>query len=147
MSASQGSVRPGSAHKSPASQPPAGWVALVGAGPGDGGLLTVRGAELLGQAGLVVAGTDLAAVTAERSLLEALAAGCSAPVGAYAEGAEPLRMRVAVMSTDGTRMLRAHGSASGADARRLGRDLAAELLGRGASDLISGQQGQGEQQE
>jgi len=101
-------------------------------------------------AALLAAVTDeasVAAVTAERSLLEALAAGCSAPVGAYAEGAEPLRMRAAVMSTDGTRMLRAHGSASGADARRLGRDLAAELLGRGASDLISGQQGQGEQQE
>jgi len=101
-------------------------------------------------AALLAAVTDeasVAAVTAERSLLEALAAGCSAPVGAYAEGAEPLRMRAAVMSTDGTRVLRAHGSASGADARRLGRDLAAELLGRGASDLISGQQGQGEQQE
>ena len=101
-------------------------------------------------AALLAAVTDeasVAAVTAERSLLETLAAGCSAPVGAYAEGTEPLRMRAAVMSTDGTRMLRAHGSASGADARRLGRDLAAELLGRGASDLISGQQGQGEQQE
>ena len=101
-------------------------------------------------AALLAAVTDeasVAAVTAERSLLETLAAGCSAPVGAYAEGAEPLRMRAAVMSTDGTRVLRAHGSASGADARRLGRDLAAELLGRGASDLISGQQGQGEQQE
>jgi len=101
-------------------------------------------------AALLSAVTDeasVAAVTAERSLLEALAAGCSAPVGAYAEGTEPLRMRAAVMSTDGTRVLRAHGSASGADARRLGRDLAAELLGRGASDLISGQQGQGEQQE
>jgi len=101
-------------------------------------------------AALLAAVTDeasVAAVTAERSLLETLAAGCSAPVGAYAEGTEPLRMRAAVMSTDGTRVLRAHGSASGADARRLGRDLAAELLGRGASDLISGQQGQGEQQE
>jgi hydroxymethylbilane synthase len=101
-------------------------------------------------AALLAAVTDeasLAAVSAERSLLEALAAGCSAPVGAYAEGTGPLRMRAAVMSTDGTRVLRAHGSAPGADARRLGRDLAAELLRRGAADLISGQQGAGEQQD
>ena len=44
---------------------------------------------------------SMAAVTAERSLLEALEAGCSAPVGAYAAGLEPVRMRAAVMSTDG----------------------------------------------
>ena len=80
---------------------------------------------------------SLAAVTAERSLLEALEAGCSAPVGAYAAGTEQLRMRAAVMSTDGSRVLRTHGSAPGADAWQLGRDLAAELLRSGACDLIT----------
>jgi hydroxymethylbilane synthase len=78
-----------------------------------------------------------AAVTAERSLLEALAAGCSAPVAAHAVGAEQLSMRAAVMSTDGSRVLRAHGGAPSAAARQLGRDLAAELLRSGAGDLIS----------
>jgi porphobilinogen deaminase len=46
-------------------------------------------------------------------------------------------MRAAVMSTDGSRVLRAHGGAPGAGAWQLGRDLAAELLRSGASDLIS----------
>ena len=96
-------------------------------------------------AALLDAVTDLAslaAVTAERSLLEALQADCSAPIGAYAawpaggSGVVPpskhgqLRMRAAVMSTDGRRMLRAYGTAAAADARRLGRDLAEELLGQ-----------------
>jgi hydroxymethylbilane synthase len=91
---------------------------------------------------------SVAAVTAERSLLEALEAGCSAPIGAYATATlEQLRLQAAVMSTDGTRVLRAHGSAPTADARQLGRDLAAELLRAGASDLISAPQGTDEQQE
>lgn len=94
-------------------------------------------------AALLQALTDqasLAAVTAERSLLEALEAGCSAPIGAYAAGTEQLRMRAAVISTDGSRVLRAHGSAPGAEAWQLGRDLAAELLRAGAGNLISGPQ-------
>jgi uroporphyrinogen III methyltransferase/synthase len=37
-----------------------GWVAFVGAGPGDEGLLTVRGARLLGEAALVVAEEEVA---------------------------------------------------------------------------------------
>jgi hydroxymethylbilane synthase len=94
-------------------------------------------------AALLAAANDeasMAAAVAERSLLEALAAGCSAPVGGYAAGTGQLLMRAAVLSPDGTRALRAHGRAPVADARQLGRDLAAELLRRGASDLISSPQ-------
>ena len=80
---------------------------------------------------------SMAAAVAERSLLEAFAAGCSAPVGGYAAGTEQLLMHAVVLSADGTRALRAHGTAPAADARRLGADLAAELLRRGAADLVS----------
>jgi hydroxymethylbilane synthase len=97
--------------------------------------------ELAALLGAVTDQVSLAAVTAERSLLEALEAGCSAPIGAYAAVPagqhDQLRLQAAVMSTDGRRVLRAHGTAAAADARLLGRDLAAELLRAGASDLIS----------
>jgi len=108
--------------------------------PGQGALAVECRDGEPGLAALLGAVTDpvsLAAVTAERSLLEALEAGCSAPIGAYAAVPDQLRLQAAVMSTDGRRVLRAHGTAAAADARRLGRDLAAELLRAGASDLIS----------
>jgi len=41
------------------SQPKPGLVAFTGTGPGDTGLLTLRAAELLGQANLVIGGPDL----------------------------------------------------------------------------------------
>jgi hydroxymethylbilane synthase len=107
--------------------------------PGQGALAVECRADEPELAALLQAVTDpasMAATTAERSLLAALEAGCSAPVGAYAVGLEQLRMRAAVMSTDGSRVLRAHGGAPGADASQLGRDLAAELLRSGAADLI-----------
>jgi uroporphyrinogen III methyltransferase/synthase len=37
-----------------------GWVAFIGAGPGDEGLLTMRGARLLAAAGLVIADAEVA---------------------------------------------------------------------------------------
>jgi hydroxymethylbilane synthase len=90
--------------------------------------------------GAVTDPASMAAVMAERSLLEALAADCSAPVAACASGAEELRMRAAVMSADGRRVLRAHGATPAARARQLGRDLAAQLLrsGRPISSASTG---------
>jgi hydroxymethylbilane synthase len=108
--------------------------------PGQGALAVECRSGDPGLAALLEAVTDhasLAAVTAERSLLEALEPGCSAPVGAFAVGFSQLRMQAAVISTDGSRVLRAHGVAPGAEASQLGRDLAAELLASGAGDLIS----------
>jgi hydroxymethylbilane synthase len=73
-----------------------------------------------------------AATTAERSLLAALQAGCSAPVGGYAAGAGELRLRACVVAADGETALRASAGGPASEAERLGRDVAAELLRRGA---------------
>jgi hydroxymethylbilane synthase len=108
--------------------------------PGQGALavecLAAR-SELAALLGAVNDPASMAGVTAERSLLEALEAGCSAPVGAYAAGVGQLRMQAVVLSGDGGRVLRAHGAAPAGEARRLGRDLAAELLRSGAGDLVN----------
>jgi hydroxymethylbilane synthase len=107
--------------------------------PGQGALAIECRAgepELAALLGAVTDPASMAAVTAERSLLETLAAGCSAPVAAHAAGADAMRMRAAVMSADGSHVLRAHGGAPAAMARQLGQDLAAELLRSGADGLI-----------
>jgi len=108
--------------------------------PGQGALaVECRAAdvELVARLEAVTDPVSVAAVTAERSLLEALEAGCSAPIGAYAAGTDQIRMQAAVISPDGGRVLRAHGTAAADGARQLGRDLAAELLEAGAAELIS----------
>jgi hydroxymethylbilane synthase len=73
-----------------------------------------------------------AATTAERSALAALEAGCSAPVGAYAAGTDELRLRAVVVAADGATALRASRGGTADEAEALGREVAAELLGRGA---------------
>jgi len=74
-----------------------------------------------------------AATTAERTLLAALEAGCSAPVGGYAAGADGLRLRAIVVAADGETALRASASGPSDEAEHLGRSVAAELLRRGAA--------------
>jgi hydroxymethylbilane synthase len=85
-----------------------------------------------------------AAVSAERAVLAALEAGCSAPVGALAEVAEgddgeELWLRAVALSEDGAVAVRRSASGSPADAERIGRDLAEEMLTDGASGLIEEQ--------
>jgi hydroxymethylbilane synthase len=95
-----------------------------------------------------------AAVTAERSLLAALEAGCSAPVGAYASlqaGSNRLHLDAVVLGSVagslppgvldartavGRMVIRERGEADAVDAARLGRDLAARMLGLGAAGLM-----------
>jgi len=80
---------------------------------------------------------SMAATAAERSLLEVLGAGCSAPVAAYAAVTnDGLDMCAAVLSTDGSTVLRAHNRGTPAEARQLGGGIAAELLRAGAAQLI-----------
>ena len=85
-----------------------------------------------------------AAVTAERAMLAALEAGCSAPVGALAEVVEDLddagriveglSLRGVAATTEGA-LLRASITGKTTEAESLGRSLAAELLDLGAESL------------
>lgn len=83
-----------------------------------------------------------AAVTAERSLLATLEAGCSAPVAALADvcedadGAWELYLRGAVFSPDGTHAIRLSGTGTLTDAVGVGSRLAAELLAEGADHIL-----------
>ncbi len=86
-------------------------------------------AELLGQ---IDDQASRAATDAERSLLAALQAGCTAPVGAYAAGTDALRLDAIVAAADGGEALRASAAGPVSEAGRIGRQVAAELLSRGA---------------
>ena len=78
-----------------------------------------------------------AAVTAERTVLAELAAGCSAPLGAYAAGTETLQLTAVVVAVDGGHAVRASVTGPAAQAARLGRDVAAELLALGAGTIVA----------
>ncbi|MCV7042084.1 hydroxymethylbilane synthase [Mycolicibacterium moriokaense] len=87
-----------------------------------------------------------AAVTAERALLSALEAGCSAPVGAIAEVVESIdedgrvfeevSLRGCVAALDGSDVIRASGVGTTDRARELGLSVADELFELGARELM-----------
>ncbi|MBW5422066.1 hydroxymethylbilane synthase [Streptomyces sp. BG9H] len=87
-----------------------------------------------------------AAVTAERSLLAALEAGCSAPVGALADLladgqiVKEMRLRGVVGTTDGSTLVQLSTTGpvpeTETQAMALGRELAVEMLAKGAAGLM-----------
>jgi hydroxymethylbilane synthase len=97
------------------------------------------------EARAMLAGLDHAdtrtAVAAERALLAALEAGCSAPVGALAEIAEgdsgtEVFLRGSVTAVDGSDAVRLSATGPTADAEDVGRRLAADLLAEGADQMM-----------
>ncbi|MFE2288485.1 hydroxymethylbilane synthase [Streptomyces sp. NPDC059443] len=87
-----------------------------------------------------------AAVTAERALLAALEAGCSAPVGALADlladgqNVNEMRLRGVVGTLDGSTLVQLSTTGpvpqSYDEAMALGRELADEMLAKGAAGLM-----------
>jgi hydroxymethylbilane synthase len=93
------------------------------------------------------------AVAAERALLAALEAGCTAPVAALADTVEPdpddpdelgaavngvgeIYLRGVAAAVDGSSIVRLSATGSPRDPEALGRRLAADLLEAGAAELI-----------
>ncbi|MDQ6875911.1 MAG: hydroxymethylbilane synthase [Actinomycetota bacterium] len=88
-----------------------------------------------------------AAVDAERALLAALDAGCTAPVGALAEVAAgetdedaEIYLRGSVTALDGSDSVRLSATGPIAEAGAIGRRLAADLLAAGAHRFLNSQQ-------
>ncbi|WP_229054736.1 hydroxymethylbilane synthase [Aeromicrobium sp. Leaf350] len=83
-----------------------------------------------------------AAVTAERTLLATLEAGCSAPVGALAEVAwgddgDELWLRAVVTDPSGSPSIRLSAIGVPTDAAALGHRLATEMLAEGADQIMA----------
>ncbi|NEB00193.1 hydroxymethylbilane synthase [Streptomyces sp. SID13726] len=117
--------------------------------PGQGALAiecTADNADLIAALGELDDPFTRAAVTAERSLLAALEAGCSAPVGALADLladgqiVKEMRLRGVVGTTDGSRTVQLSTTGPVPEtydqAMALGRELAAEMLAQGAAGLM-----------
>ncbi|MFI1361159.1 hydroxymethylbilane synthase [Streptomyces sp. NPDC020898] len=128
-------------------------VDMVLPAPGQGALAiecragnTSHDSELVAALGELDDPYTRVAVTAERSLLAALEAGCSAPVGALADLladgqiVKEMRLRGVVGTTDGSTLVQLSTTGPVPEtydqAMALGRELAAEMLAKGAAGLM-----------
>ncbi|MEH0424142.1 hydroxymethylbilane synthase [Streptomyces sp. B21-083] len=128
-------------------------VDMVLPAPGQGALAiecragnTSHDSDLIAALGELDDPDTRAAVTAERSLLAALEAGCSAPVGALADLladgqiVKEMRLRGVVGTTDGSTLVQLSTTGPVPEtydqAMALGRELAAEMLAKGAAGLM-----------
>jgi hydroxymethylbilane synthase len=93
--------------------------------------------EVLSVVGRLSHGPTHRAVLAERALLRALGGGCQVPLGVACRVAgEVLSLRGAVLRPDGTRRVEAELSGPADDPEAVGRRVAAELLARGAGEML-----------
>jgi hydroxymethylbilane synthase len=80
------------------------------------------------------------ALDAERSLMWRLGGGCALPLGAYAmAGSDGVSLVASVSLADGTRTL--HSDGLGADAETVAGVVAADLIERGAEQILAGVRG------
>ncbi len=78
------------------------------------------------------------AVRCERSVLAALGGGCQLPIGAFAEVyGERMRVIAGVFASDASGCIQVRGEGSIHDPCRLGEQLGAELLAKGALSLCA----------
>lgn len=76
-------------------------------------------------------------VSAERAMNNRLEGGCQVPIAGYAElEGDQIWLRGLVGEPDGSRLVRAEVRGPQADATRLGRQLAEQLLADGAADIL-----------
>ncbi|GGS62830.1 porphobilinogen deaminase 1 [Planobispora rosea] len=111
--------------------------------PGQGALaVEVRSdrADLVELLGVLDDPVTRVAVAAERAVLNALEAGCAAPVGAFAAvDGQDLNLTAAVVAIDGGNAVRKSTAGTSSAAVDLGRDLAARMIAEGAGTLIGEQ--------
>ncbi len=114
--------------------------------PGQGALAVecrAGSADMVELLGAIDDPETRACVTAERMVLAVLEAGCSAPVGAYAdtdraagEHSPELHLRAAVVSVDGSASVRLSATGPPGDATGIGRNVATDMLAKGAATVM-----------